>query len=494
MYIVHVTTEFTPIAKVGGLADVIAGLSKALKKQGATVEVILPFYSHICREKLKYLEVAMEEIAPHDQLLPWKNTIWSAQYEEISLLLIALDRRSTYFTRGVIYGEQDDIPRFTYFTHTALEYLYQRKKTPDILHLHDWLTTLAAPLYRKIYQPKGWKIGKIVTTIHNMHYQGICSPQKLMWNNCHTNYLMRCTALRDLANPQKINLLKGGLVYSDFLTTVSPTYSRQIQGQEGFGLESLLQQKNNILQGILNGIDTEEWNPATDRFLQPPYIADGEDLDGVRKGKRQNRSFLYSKWKMAGDDSTPLVACISRIVHQKGPELIRFGIDYVLKKGGNFILLGSTLESRLKKEFQILAKQYQDNPHIHCHFLFDEALAHLTYASADCILIPSLFEPCGLTQMIALRYGTIPIVHKVGGLNDTIFDVDHDKSATHQKNGYAFVSPSKKSLAIAIDRAFDDYKNKHHKWRVMQKNGLTTDWSWTVPAQKYLQLYRSIMK
>ena len=191
-------------------------------------------------------------------------------------------------------------------------------------------------------------------------------------------------------------------------------------------------------------------------------------------------------------DSSPLFISITRIVEQKGPEMIRFGIEYVLKKGGQFILLGSTPEPNLKKVFHALAEEYQDNPHVHFHFVFDEELAHLTFASADCILIPSLFEPCGLTQMIALRYGTIPIVHKVGGLSDTVFDIDHEEIPLDMRNGYTFDSPSNDSLQWSIDRAFEHHRNDPKKWHLMLKNGFKKDWSWKDPALKYIELYKNL--
>lgn len=491
MHIVHLTTEFAPIAKVGGLGDVTAGLSKALKEEGEKIEVILPFYDHIARKKLNHLKIDMDGLISYEEMTPYKNTIWSAEYEGIPLLLIQPHEEAHYFKRGVIYGEEDDILRFTYFTKTAMEYLLKRGKHPDILNLHDWLTTLAAPLYYEMYQPQGLRIGGIITTIHNMKYQGVCSPEELDRMGLHTKHLLKQDKLQDHSKPEKLNLLKGGIVYSDFLTTVSPTYSKEIQGKEGFGLEYVLKQRKEKLQGILNGIDTVYWDPETDPFIKRNYPTDGKDLNEVEKAKIENRKALYSKLKMDFDPA-PLFTAISRIVQQKGPEMIRFAIEYVLKKGGKFILLGSTPEPKLKGEFYFLAEEYRDNPHVHFHFLFDEKLAHLTYAAADCILIPSLFEPCGLTQMIALRYGTIPIAHKVGGLNDTVFDIDHDEIPLEKRNGYTFDFPSVDSLRWSIDRAFEHHKNDQSKWHTMQRSGFARNWSWKAPAQKYLELYRSI--
>lgn len=491
MYIVHLTTELAPIAKVGGLGDVTSGLSKALTKAGERTEVILPFYDHLDRSKLKNLKVEMENLQSYEDNSPYPNKIYSATYDGISLILIEPDEPAKYFKRGVIYGEEDDLFRFSYFTRTAMEYLLKAEKHPDVLNLHDWLTALAAPLYYEVYQSLGLKIGGILTTIHNMKYQGICTPEKLARIGLHMDHLLTQDKMQDHSQPAKLNMLKGGLTYSDFITTVSPTYAQEIQGKEGFGLESVLVKRKEKLKGILNGVDTSYWNPETDPFLAKNYSPQEKDLSLVEEAKIENRKALYAKLKMDYDPAM-LFTCISRLAKQKGPEMICFGIEYILSKGGQFVLLGSTPEPELKKEFYALAEEYQDNPHVHFHFLFDEKLAHLTYAAADCILIPSLFEPCGLTQMIALRYGTIPIVHKVGGLNDTVFDIDHTEIPKEKRNGYTFDFPSNDSLRWSIDRAFENHLNHREKWHLMQRNGFQKDWSWEKPAQDYLSLYHKI--
>lgn len=490
MYIVHLTTELAPLAKVGGLGDVIAGLSKALTEEGEKVEVILPFYDHIDRKLLKNLKEDFENLLSYENLEEVKNTIWSAEFDGISLILVEPHSEAGYFERGVIYGEEDDLFRFTYFTRTAMEYLLKKGKHPDILNLHDWLTSLAAPLYHEMYRSLGLKIGGIMTTIHNMKYQGTCVPQKIERLGLKTDHLITKDKMQDHKNPEKLNLLKGALVFSDSLTTVSPTYAKEIQGKEGFGLDPLLVENKGKLRGILNGIDTSYWNPETDPLLEQNYQTDGIDLDEVIEAKTANRKVLQQKLQMDYDPA-PLFISVTRIVEQKGPEMIRFGVEYVLKKGGQFILLGSTPEPTLKAEFYALAEEYRDNPHVHFHFIFDEELAHLTFAAADCIIIPSLFEPCGLTQMISLRYGTIPIVHKVGGLTDTVFDIDHDEIPLDKRNGYTFDFPSEDSLRWSIDRAFEHHRNDPKKWKLMLKNGFQKDWSWKNPALEYLEAYRS---
>lgn len=484
MYIVHLTSELAPLAKVGGLGDVTTGLSKALTAEGEEVEVILPFYDHIDRKKLKNLQVVFENLVFHENV----NTLYSAEVEGVKTLLIAPE--NNFFKRGRIYGEEDDTLRFLYFTSVALEYLLKATKPIDALHLHDWLTALAAPLYYEKYQALGLRVRGIMTSIHNMKYQGICSTEHFSRVGLNPDLFLKEDKLQDPTHPDKLNLLKGGLVYSDSLTTVSPSYAEEIKGEEGFGLGPLIQKNGGKLRGILNGIDTLYWNPETDPFLKKNYPAKLLSLDELQDDKRANRKGLDKMLQMDYDPN-PLFTCITRLAEQKGPQLIRFGLEYVLKKGGQFILLASTPEENLKNEFYALAEEYQDNPHVHFHFVFDEELAHLTYAAADCILVPSLFEPCGLTQMIALRYGTIPIVHKVGGLKDTIFDIEHEDQPLSMRNGYTFDFPSNDSLRWSIDRAFEHLRNDPKKWERMLKNGFSHDWSWKKSALEYLEIYRS---
>ncbi|CCB89691.1 glycogen synthase [Simkania negevensis] len=488
MYIVHVTTELAPIAKVGGLGDMIQGLGKALVKEGELVEVILPFYDTIDKKKLSNLKVEMEELSSFFNMGTCKNTVWSAELEGLKLILIKPHHEKGYFDRGKIYGEEDDKMRFIYFSRAALEYLLKARKHPDILNLHDWLTGLCAPLYREVYQPLGLRIKKIITTIHNMQYQGKCSPEQFASIGLHPDPLLTKDKLQDHQDPEKLNILKGAIVYSDFLTTVSPSYAQEVKREKGFGLGPLLTEHSKKLKGILNGIDTEYWNPATDPMLYENYESDPNHLQDLLDAKKANRKHL-SKRIHIQYDKVPLFSVVTRLVKQKGPELIQHGLEYALKKGGQFILLGTPYEEDVKTAFYALREEYRDNPHIHFHFEYDEALAHATYASADFILIPSIFEPCGLTQMIALRYGTIPIVHKVGGLKDTIYDIDHEEIPLEERNGYTFDFPSQDSLNWSIDRAYEHFKHDESKRLLMLKNGLGHDWSWKTSALTYLELY-----
>ncbi len=461
MRIVHLTSELSPLAKVGGLGDVVSGLSKALLKKGEAIEVILPFYDTI--------EATLIEsfIKVDDLSIDGKEAeIWQGKSDHIPVTLIA--PLSDHFKRETIYGEKDDAERFTLFCKFALAYLVKVGTPIAILNLHDWLTSFAAPLAREIYP--NLSIGGIVTTLHNLCYQGVCKPDKVLPAG-----FPKCPFLFDTAKPKYLNLLKGGITYADLLTTVSPTYAQEIQREWGCGLEGLLKSRSEKLVGILNGIDEEIWDPTSDPYLK---LLMPEDRRSVHAAKKGNRAALSAQVGIKLSEK-PLFTCITRLVEQKGPELILAGIEHVLENGGQFILLGSSSEKKLKKKFDALAEKYEESPDAHFHFVFDEPLAHLTYAAADFILVPSLFEPCGLTQMLALRYGTIPLVHSVGGLADTIVDGE---------NGLSFNSPTAAELERTIDRAFQLFRTEKHE-EMIQK-GMGMDWSWEKSAEIYLHLYR----
>lgn len=491
MHIVHVAAELTPIAKAGGLGDVVQGLCKSLHKMGQRVEIILPFYDLIDRSQLKNLKVECKILLSSESLGECDHTIWSATVEGLQLFLIESHHENNYFKRNAIYGEKDDIDRFIYFSWVSLEFLLKRKLPIDILNLHDWMTSLMAPLYHEAYKPLGLHIGGIMTSLHNLQYQGLCQPSNLDLLGAVGKTLLNNKALVDLHKKNHINLLKGGIVYSDVLTTVSPTYAKEILRDNGFGLEPLLNEHKNKLYGILNGIDTEYWDPEVDPYLEKKYPTDFAKLSKIQKGKKVNREVVSNLFHMQCTND-PLFICVTRLVHQKGPKLIRQGIEYVLENNGQFILLATTPDPNLREEFFELQDKYRENPNVYFHFGFNEKLAHLAFAAGDFIIVPSLFEPCGLTQIIGLRYGTTPIVHAIGGLVDTVFDIDHSNVPLEMKNGYTFEFPTKESLEGALSRAFLHYKTNKKRWLTLVENGLKRDSSWKKPGLSYIELYRKI--
>jgi len=496
MYIVHLCTEVAPIAKVGGLADVIYGLSRETAKHGHQVDIILPKYDCLDYNNLIELKVDYRELWSFEGSASFNNTIWSAKVGNLTVFFIEPHHPSYYFSRGCIYGCPDDIDRFTYFSRAALEYLYKANKRPDILHLHDWPVSLAAPLYKDMYIPLGMKIGGVVLTIHNLEHQGKCASWHLSQVGLDISRYLSPESLQDPVIPELINLLKGGIEYADAVTTVSPTYEKEIKTPEGgHGLHDVLKKNEKKLKGILNGIDEAYWKPETDPHLiahystHPPFNA--EKLEKVLKAKEENRSHLRIHLGLK-KGPFPLVGLVTRLVPQKGPALIKHALLRTLERGGQFVLLGAAASLEIEQSFLELKHELSENPHVSISLDTDESLAHLIFAAADMFVIPSIFEPCGLTQMIALRYGTVPIVRATGGLADTVKDIN-SQVPENEKNGFVFEHPNFKEVRKAIDRALDYWSQDQKKWQQLMLQGMSMDFSWKHATPEYLDVYRKLI-
>ncbi|MES2122179.1 MAG: glycogen synthase [Chlamydiota bacterium] len=493
MHIVHIASELAPIAKVGGLADVVHGLCRELNQLGHTTEILLPKYDCLQLELLSDLKVETPELWASDGPYSFNNTIWSAHYDGLTLRLIETHHSQLYFNREVIYGCPDDIDRFTYFSRAAMEYLFKRGKHPDILHVHDWPTALIPVLQKEIYSKVGFKPKKTVLTIHNMEHQGRCTPQILTRAGLPGNDLLDPDKMQDPYSFNHVNLLKGGIEYSDQITTVSPKYEIEIQSPEGgFGLQETVLKHRKKLKGILNGIDCALWNPETDGYLFQNYPADRvskSTLPDVIAGKEENKKQLRIQLGLA-PSTHPLIGCITRLVPQKSPTLIKHAIERTLEKGGQFVLLGSSPIPEIQNDFLALKEHYRTRRDVALIMDNDERLAHWIYAAADMFIIPSLFEPCGLTQLIAMRYGTVPIARLTGGLADTVFDVDTSIKPLDERNGFTFEFPDTGGVNWALDRAMACYKEHPKKWHSIILNGMRTDHSWKHPAMQYLALYK----
>lgn len=495
MYIVHIASELAPIAKVGGLADVIHGLSKELCRQGHHVEIILPKYDCMHYEHLNNLKVEHREIWSFDGPYRYNNTIWSAEVDQLKVLLIESHHPQYYFSRGVVYGCSDDIDRFTYFSRTAMEYLFKSGKQPDAIHVHDWPTALVPVLYTDMYTELGYRTGGTVLTIHNMEHQGKCQPQNISRAGLRGESYLSPEKMQDPFSFNDVNLLKGGIVYADKVTTVSPNYEKEIQTPEGgFGLQEVLLKYRKKLKGILNGIDEDYWNPEKDPHLikkYPSHNMDGKQLPVAIAGKQENKRQLRTHLRLK-DSDTPLVAAVTRLVPQKSPELIKYALQRTLEKGGQFVLLGTSPIHSITSEFEVLRDSLKNNQNVVILLDKHEALAHQIYAAADMFIIPSLFEPCGLTQLIALRYGTVPIARITGGLADTVFDADTSSRPPQERNGFTFDFPDTKGVEWALARALDCYKKDQKKWQMLMQNGMRQDFSWKHTAPEYLALYQSL--
>ncbi len=489
MRIVHVATEFAPLAKVGGLGDVVHGLAKEQAALGHQVEVILPKYDIIKYHNLENFSLEMGDLWSFEDSSRYHNAVWTGYVDKVKVHLIEPHHNHYYFNRGKIYGTADDVERFLYFCRAAGEFLHLQRGRPDIIHLHDWPTAPLAPIIKHIYKDLGFSYGSIVLTIHNIEHQGKCSPANLSRIGLRGEDFRSEERLQDPKDPSVINLLKGGIVYSDSFTTVSPTYAKEIMTpSSGFGLDGIVRLFESNFKGILNGIELDSWNPASDPFISFPYPTNSTFIETIIKNKEANKESLFKKLNMTPSKG-PLIACISRLAKQKGPKLILHAIQYALKQNGSFILLGSSIDPEFEKEFGELQQLYKGNPHFHMKLSFDEAFSHSLFAAADAIFIPSLFEPCGLTQMIGMRYGTIPIARKTGGLSDTVFDADNSKIPLVNRNGFTFDNPDTTSVERVLKRAMSCYETDKKKWKQLIQTDLNTDFSWKKSALAYDQIY-----
>lgn len=466
MSIVHVAAELTPIAKVGGLADVLSGLSQELVKQNHDVTIILPYYDCLNKELVENLHVEVEDFTSHFKGKAFSNTVWKGLVNRLPVYFIENHHPQKFFQRNCFYGAEDDLNRFLCFSRVVFDWL--QRLEPKVVHLHDWQTAAIAPLFHNVEDRPG-----VVLTIHNMEYQGKCSPHDLTKIGLEADTVSK---MGDNLVSGTSNLLKGGIVFSDFITTVSPSYAREvIATDKGCGLEKTLEECEQKFCGVLNGLDTAYWDPKND-----PHIPRGGKVP-CKKTLRERLGLCH--------DHKPLVGCVTRLVPQKGVHLIRHALFQTLERGGQFVLLGATTIPEIDADFKNLAKKFEEHPDIRIVLAQEEALAHLIFAASDLFVVPSLFEPCGLTQMIALRYGSIPVVRRTGGLADTVFDVDESKSG----NGYTFEEPTEEEIEGALGRAIDCWFQDPEKWQKIVARGQEADYSWTPSAKQYVAIYDKVV-
>ncbi|MFH0911567.1 MAG: glycogen synthase [Planctomycetota bacterium] len=482
MHIVMVATEISPAAKVGGLADVISGLAKELMSQGHQVEVMLPMYHSMRYDLISQLHEVYNELwVPNFN--EWEpEQVFSGHVEGVPCFFFTGRGR---FHRSSIYGYDDDLFRFVHFSRAVMEFLLKTGRKPDILHCHDWHTGLVPVLLYDLYAKEGMDRTRVVYTLHNIEHQGLCfyGDRLLASVGLPLAPYFRFDRLRDHHQHGAVNLMKGGIVYSNSVTTVSPTYLQEIRTPiGGRGLDATLNAHAGKLVGILNGIDYKIWNPGTDPLLALDYTAEAFDRKFANKDALRERLGLLNEYR-------PVLACISRLVHQKGVHLIRYAIQHTLSRGGQFVLLGNGPDVAVQREFHRVGEELASRRQSAIRLEQDEELAHLIYAGADMLLVPSLFEPCGLTQLIALRYGTVPLVRKTGGLADTVFDVDSSGKEPDGVNGYAFNDPDTGGVASVINRACEAWFYRGEFFSRIAQNGMRADHSWGPAAREYLRIY-----
>lgn len=487
MYIAMVSAECAPIAKTGGLGDFVQGLSRELVGRGETVEVFLPHYDVLRLEAV----AGIREVYPnlrvpfHDQWVTCR--VLGGEMDGIACLFIDPQSPQEFFQRGRIYGEPDDPERFAFFSRAVLEFMLQSGRRPDILHCHDWHTGLIPVLLYELYQTRGLASSRVCYTLHNLGYQGQVGEDILRQVGLNPRRLMVPDRLLDPHDGRVANLLKGGIVFSNFVNTVSPRYAWEIQStDQGMGLQSVLKTHAYKFGGVLNGIDSQVWSPEVDPLIPVNFGPDSLPRKGANRKELRARLGLQEVEK-------PILAIISRLDRQKGVDLLEHGIRYALAHDSQVVLLGSALDPVIAERFARLKRETDPSPDCHLELGYDESLAHLIYAGADLILIPSLYEPCGLTQMIAMNYGVVPIVRRVGGLADTVFDANYSDKPFEVRNGYLFDDLTEAGLESAMSRALGLWRGYPEYFRQLRVNGMRTDLSWTLPCQQYLDIYAHIL-
>jgi starch synthase len=487
MYIVMIASECAPVSKVGGLADVVYGLSRELEIRGHEVEIILPKY-----DCMRYDQIWGLHLVQQDLPVPWwhgtiRCSVWFGSVYGRKCYFIEPHSNDNFFKRGNYYGYPDDAMRFTFFSKAALEFMIKNNKHPDIIHCHDWQAGLVPVLLYEIYQFQGMRHPRVCYTIHNFRYQGITGLDILTATKLdRPHYYLHRDRLQDNTHLNALNFMKGGIVYSNFVTTVSPKHAWEARHtDQGYGLGHTLHFHQNKFGGILNGLDYEVWNAEIDPLIPHHYNVDNLENKYTNKEALRDRLLLRKEFK-------PIIAYVGRLDTQKGVHLIRHGIFYSLQRGAQFILLGSSPQQSINNDFWRLKHELNDNPDCHLEIGFNEELAHLIYAGADMIIMPSMYEPCGLAQMIALRYGTIPIVRAVGGLADTIFDRDHSDKPITARNGYVFAEADTPALEFAMQRAIGLWYSYPEEFRKLIIQGMNYNYSWQQSGQHYLNIYEHI--
>jgi len=467
MKIAFCASEVAPFVKTGGLADVCGTLPIALEKLGEEIVVFLPQYKLIEAHKfnIKRIETGLSTTKIGQNIL-----VYFVEHEN-------------FFGRDGLYGDGkgdylDNLERFQFFCLKILEYLQKLNIAVDVIHCHDWQTALIPVYLRSVYKKERF-FGKVrtVMTIHNLAYQGIFS--KALFPHLHLDKSFFSPEGLEFYN--QINLLKGAIIYSDCATTVSPQYAKEILTRHfGCGLEGVLRHHKDGVIGILNGLDYNFWDPEHDEFIESRYSLKTIEKKYINKTKCQE----FSKLPVRGD--VPLFGYVGRLVHQKGFDLLAEDMESMAHLDLQLVVLGLGEEKyyRLLKQ---LAKRYPKK--IACHFVYDEKMAHIIYAGSDIFIMPSWYEPCGLSQMISLRYGTIPLVHKTGGLADTIQSFEE---RTGEGYGFVFKDYTREALKKAVEQAIETYHQKDI-FRKLMHRGMELRFSWDKSAKQYQEVFQQCL-
>ena len=476
MKVLFAASEAHPFIKTGGLGDVMGALPKSLIKLGVDVRVVIPKYKNIkdeLKQKLQFVKWFTVSVG-------WRNQycgVFQYQYKGVTYYFID---NEYYFNRDGLYGYFDDGERFAFFNRAVLEFIKQIDWQPDLINCNDWQTGMVPVLLNLEYKKDEFysKI-KTVFSIHNLLFKGSFSP-KILPELFGYDYMPLANGSVELDGA--VSFLKGGLNYCDQITTVSKTYAEEIKTpQYGEGLDGFLRSRSYYLMGIVNGIDYEEFNPQDDKFIFKNFNVNSID------NKVQNKLALQRELGLPQKKDTPMIGLISRLTHQKGCDLIVNMIDRLLQKDIQLVILG-TGDYWYEETFKNLQYRYPDK--VSANIKFDNTLAHKIYAATDMFLMPSLFEPCGLGQLIALRYGSIPIVRETGGLKDTISPYNKYNGVG---NGFGFKNFNSNELMQIMEYALTIYNDKN-AWNNIIRQAMNSDNSWEKSAMQYKWLYEGVVK
>ncbi len=472
--ILFVAAECVPFYKVGGLADVIGSLPQALQALGHDVRVIIPRYRPIDAKKYSVKRVRRFIDVPAGDKARITEVVES-NFTGVPTYFVWDER---FFGRDKVYGQPDELMAYVFFSRAVIEFLRAIDWMPDVLHAHDWHTGPAL-MYLATRGRREARLKSIATvlTIHNLFYQGVGG-----------NALFHFAGFKQTPPPiigeppGSVNWLARGIAYADAINTVSPTYARQILTREfGEGLAELLHARRDQLCGILNGLDLNEWNPQTD-----PLLAEQFDADSLRK-RAANKRAVQDELKLKHKPHTLLVGMVSRLFEQKGLDILVEAASQLLQRDIQLAVLGRG-DEKYHAALQALTEQYPGR--VGYDGQFNESLARRIYGGSDVFLMPSHFEPCGLGQLIAMRYGAVPVVRATGGLADTVIDADR---SARRGTGFTFKAYTTDALIATLDRALAAYA-KPDRWQALQRRGMAADFSWNASAQQYVKLYRRALK
>lgn len=475
MKILFVAAEGAPFSKTGGLGDVIGALPKSLVKAGQEVAVILPYYDMV---EAKFGD-QIEDVLQFEVYVGWRRQFCGIKKTVLNGVTFYFIDNQYYFFRGHVYGDFDDGERFAFFQLAALEAMERIGFIPDVLHAHDYHTAMIPFLLKEKYRwIQAYQNIKTILTIHNLEFQGQFS-EGMLWDLFRVGFERYADGT--VRWNDCLNWMKAGILYADRVSTVSPSYAHEIMTPEfGCGLDQILRMESGKLSGIVNGIDTDIYNPETDPLLD--YHFNKSDLSG----KAQSKAKLQEKLGLPVRPDVPMIGIVSRLTRQKGFDVVVEGLHRMLQEDVQIVLLG-TGDPGFEEAFSWFGQVFPDK--LSANITFDVKLAQEIYAASDIFLMPSRFEPCGLSQMMAMRYGTLPLVNEVGGLRDTVQPFNPIEGTG---TGFSFDNLTSYWLNWALETALDVYYNHPTVWKNLQVQAMECDFSWDTACQSYLDLYHSL--